>query len=104
MGEPDEAKWLFRLLDIHDSGWVELEEFLSGCLRLRGEAKAIDVLTLMQEFRRYEQCATDNQEAIADCLDKLDRTMPMLTQMQDLLTSLGEERANRRPSEVQQLP
>merc|ERR1712151_68990 len=38
--EPDEAKWLFRLLDIHDSGWVELEEFLSGCLRLRGEAKA----------------------------------------------------------------
>jgi len=33
----------FKLLDLDDGGDVEVEEFLMGCLRLRGPAKAIDV-------------------------------------------------------------
>merc|ERR1719321_1048174 len=47
-----EAKGLFKLLDRNGNGVVEAEEFVLGCLRLRGNAKAIDLATLMYENRR----------------------------------------------------
>ncbi|CAE7401709.1 CACNA1I [Symbiodinium pilosum] len=33
----------FKMLDLDDSGAVDIEEFLMGCLRVRGNAKAIDI-------------------------------------------------------------
>lgn len=48
-----EARGLFRLLDSDKSGTVEAEEFVMGCLRLKGEAKAIDLATLMYENRHW---------------------------------------------------
>eukprot|EP00913_Durusdinium_trenchii_P035949 g33634.t1 len=41
----DDAWSFFKLLDLDDArrGEVEIEEFLMGCLRLRGNARAIDV-------------------------------------------------------------
>merc|ERR1719506_316372 len=50
-----EAKNLFRLLDVDDSGSIQAEDFVMGCLRLRGSAKAIDLATLMLETRRYHR-------------------------------------------------
>jgi len=50
---PEEAKYLFNLLDIEQAGEVSFEEFLSGCLRLHGGAKAVDLLTVMQELRSF---------------------------------------------------
>lgn len=47
-----EAHGLFQLLDTDDSGIVEAEEFVMGCLRLRGVAKAVDLASLMYEHRR----------------------------------------------------
>jgi len=47
-----EAEGLFRLLDLDESGVVSLEEFLYGCMRLKGEAKAVDVATLMYENKK----------------------------------------------------
>mmetsp|Transcript_58150 Transcript_58150/g.180120 ORF Transcript_58150/g.180120 Transcript_58150/m.180120 type:complete len:730 (-) Transcript_58150:105-2294(-) len=52
---PQEAHYLFTLLDIDSKGEVSFEEFLSGCLRLRGQAKSVDLLNLLQEFRRFEK-------------------------------------------------
>merc|ERR1711920_359794 len=49
---PSDAKGVFRLLDLDDSGSIDANEFLSGCLRLRGNAKALDVAVLMHEVRR----------------------------------------------------
>jgi hypothetical protein len=37
------AHTLFKLLDRNDSGGVGIEEFLDGCLRLRGQAKSLDI-------------------------------------------------------------
>merc|ERR1719491_1681984 len=31
-----EAKWLFEILDINGTGTIDFDEFLSGCLRLKG--------------------------------------------------------------------
>merc|ERR1711957_469456 len=40
--EPADAAYLFKLLDFDSTGFVDFEEFLSGCLRLHGSAKALD--------------------------------------------------------------
>jgi len=46
-----EARGLFQLLD-DDSGTVSIHEFVTGVLRLKGSAKAVDMLTLMYENRK----------------------------------------------------
>jgi len=45
-----EARGLFELLDRDGSGTIDADEFLSGCLRLRGAAKAIDLQLVMCEL------------------------------------------------------
>lgn len=46
-----EAECLFDMLDINDSGSIDLEEFLSGCLRMQGSVKALDLLLVTREAR-----------------------------------------------------
>merc|ERR1712032_238277 len=47
-----ETAWeLFHLLDSDGSHTVGLEEFVEGCLKLRGNAKAADIRLLMHESR-----------------------------------------------------
>lgn len=48
----NEAYGLFNLLDTEQSGNIECEELLEGCLRLRGPANAIDVATLQYSSKR----------------------------------------------------
>lgn len=50
-----EAEGLFRLMDLDDNGGVDAEEFLSGCMRLRGPARALDLTMLVREVRRLDQ-------------------------------------------------
>mmetsp|Transcript_104318 Transcript_104318/g.292264 ORF Transcript_104318/g.292264 Transcript_104318/m.292264 type:complete len:717 (+) Transcript_104318:86-2236(+) len=45
-----EARGLFHLLDRDSSGTIDADEFLSGCLRLRGPAKALDMQLMMREL------------------------------------------------------
>merc|ERR1719189_2562779 len=45
-----EAKGLFMLLDSDGSGQIDMDEFLSGCLNLRGPARALDMQLLMREL------------------------------------------------------
>ncbi|CAE8626772.1 unnamed protein product [Polarella glacialis] len=42
----DEAENLFEFLDRDDSGSISIAEFVQGCLRLRGPAKALDLAEL----------------------------------------------------------
>lgn len=46
------AEHLFNALDTDNSNSVTIEEFVVGCMRVRGEAKAVDIATLMQESKR----------------------------------------------------
>merc|ERR1719223_1055502 len=61
--DPSEALGLFRLMDIDGSGEVGAEEFLSGCLRLRGPAKALDLALLIREVRRFSQHIKNRENA-----------------------------------------
>eukprot|EP00929_Paragymnodinium_shiwhaense_P027874 TRINITY_DN16265_c0_g1_i1.p1 TRINITY_DN16265_c0_g1~~TRINITY_DN16265_c0_g1_i1.p1 ORF type:complete len:617 (-),score=154.75 TRINITY_DN16265_c0_g1_i1:195-2045(-) len=47
-----EARSLFELLDSSGDGTVNAEEFMSGCLRVRGSAKSLDLLVLSREVQR----------------------------------------------------
>jgi len=44
-----DAWTFFKLLDNDEGGAVEIEEFLLGCLRLRGNAKAMDIAKLCHD-------------------------------------------------------
>lgn len=50
--DPSEAQGVFQLLDLNGNGSIDPDEFVSGCLRLRGPAKALDLALLMHEVRR----------------------------------------------------
>merc|ERR1711972_628352 len=51
-----DAKSVFALLDADDSGKIDLDEFLNGCLGLHGPAKALHLATLMYEPRLSARC------------------------------------------------
>jgi len=64
-----EARGIFSLLDIDKSGQIESEEFLSGCMRLRGPAKALDLTVLMHEVK-FMANAVDKVVAILNARDQ----------------------------------
>merc|ERR1719197_1970528 len=83
----EEANALFALIDTDGDNVVDCEEFINGCLRLRGTAKAIDLVTLMQDNRRLSQAITvhvnkveSELKTIRTNLDcdkiKVDKSMP----------------------------
>jgi len=46
---------LFELLDVDESGAVDIEEFTHGCMQMKGTAKNYDIKILMHEILRIEQ-------------------------------------------------
>jgi len=50
-----EAEHLFELLDVHGVGSITSEEFVNGCLRMRGPAKAYDVASHVRWTRKVSQ-------------------------------------------------
>lgn len=53
--DTSDARELFNLLCVSDSEKVALEEFIMGCMKLKGQAKSADVATLLRESRRTGQ-------------------------------------------------
>mmetsp|Transcript_37353 Transcript_37353/g.106699 ORF Transcript_37353/g.106699 Transcript_37353/m.106699 type:complete len:624 (+) Transcript_37353:71-1942(+) len=51
----DEAFSLFTLLDTDGTHVIDIDAFVTGCLRLRGNAKAIDIAMLMYQSRVASQ-------------------------------------------------
>lgn len=47
--DPAEATMLFTLIDEEGHGLIDFEEFVGGCMRIRGSARAIDSILLLHE-------------------------------------------------------
>lgn len=66
--DPGEANMLCRLLDNNNSGTIDYEEFVGGCLRIRGTSKAIDTIILLHEVnevrRDFVSFCTWTEEAL----------------------------------------
>lgn len=49
--DEDDAQELFHVLDTHHDGQIHVEDFVNGCLRLDGAAKAVDLAAFVEEYR-----------------------------------------------------
>jgi len=50
--EISEAPAFFKILDVDKSGDVEIDEFVMGCLHLKGKSKMMDMEVTIQDIRR----------------------------------------------------
>lgn len=70
-----EAKGLFQLLDTEGDGRIQVEEFVSWFLQLRGPAKAIDLATVMYQHKRlavdWAKHVSFVEETLADILSSM---------------------------------
>lgn len=62
---PNDASELFKLLDTSSTGKIPLEDFLSGCMRLQGTAKALDLAILTWEHREQARRAEQTMESLS---------------------------------------
>ncbi|CAE8732452.1 unnamed protein product [Polarella glacialis] len=74
----DEAANLFEFLDRDDSGSISIAEFVQGCLRLRGPAKALD----LAELRLWSK---DNSQDTLKSIKSLHAIVSQLAYNQALL-------------------
>ena len=68
--EVSNATSFFKLLDVDDSNSLEVDEFVVGCLKIRGMAKAVDLQTLMYENKRMIKYMRQGLETITALLHK----------------------------------
>merc|ERR1719382_413736 len=66
-----EAYDLFLLLDADDSDEVDEDEFVNGCLRLHGVAKAIDLATLTRDYKQWAMTCDERLHDIITNMDKI---------------------------------
>mmetsp|Transcript_77831 Transcript_77831/g.241175 ORF Transcript_77831/g.241175 Transcript_77831/m.241175 type:complete len:628 (-) Transcript_77831:2-1885(-) len=69
--DPEDLERLFTLLDEDMSGELELSEFLSGCLRLKGQARSIDVHALIMLLKKLDADSQERFQKLEASLDAL---------------------------------
>lgn len=74
-----EAHGLFKLLDMDNGGYISCDEFVMGCLRLKGQAKNVDVATLIYENKRmalkWSTFSSYVEDQFKDLFGMLDATL-----------------------------
>jgi len=73
---------LFKLLDENSNGDINLDEFMDGCLRLRGPAKALDIASVMDESRRIKRKVMITEDRIFN-LESIVNLLPAKLGMTD---------------------
>merc|ERR1719245_2826106 len=48
----NEARGMFELLDVDHSDTLSVEEFLNGCIRMKGGARAVDMVEVLYESKK----------------------------------------------------
>lgn len=66
--DQSEARGLFELIDVENKGEISREDFIMGCLRLKGPAKALDLATLMFDTKRMANMLEEHMEIIEETL------------------------------------
>ncbi|CAK0856007.1 unnamed protein product, partial [Prorocentrum cordatum] len=82
----NDTQKLFDLLDDNQDGQIELDEFLAGCLRLKGMARSIDVLSLIRQSRQVHRR-----------LDEIDRVLRLSMQPSKHLASVLRPSSSQEP-------
>lgn len=67
--EKENAKALFRMIDLDDSGTVGLEEFVDGCSQFVGNARQLDIARLRHENRVISQQLVSMADSVRELKD-----------------------------------
>lgn len=70
--DASDAWTLFKLLDTDAKHTIDCDDFMMGCMRLKGAAKAIDVAQLLYENRQLKQTLGCFMNVIEEKLEKLE--------------------------------
>ncbi|CAK9071275.1 unnamed protein product [Durusdinium trenchii] len=85
--DSSEAEVLFEILDLSGDGSIDKEEFISGCLRLQGAARAVDLLLMTKDTRRgFEQILIYLEELTS----RLDATQEFLELVKETCDDYAE--------------
>lgn len=63
----EQAEDLFRMLDDDQSGEISIDEFIAGCTRLQGHARAIDFAAFVASFNRLQDRLFDHMDMVEMC-------------------------------------
>jgi len=99
--DASQAQDLFELLDADGRGYLDFQEFLSGCLRLQGEPRAVDLLLVAKESRA---AFAKQEKVLKDVLEHLRDFAPMPTD-QPVAAQLTSQRSLYfKPTNVSEMP
>merc|ERR1719171_1343710 len=93
------AEGLFDIMDYDDSGHLDAKEFIEGCMRARGDAKAKDILAVQCDlWRTQEWVRTQFNTMNASVNSRFDRVKQDVAKVKAAAQS-AEYRALRRQSQ-----
>eukprot|EP00928_Gymnodinium_smaydae_P014242 TRINITY_DN15187_c0_g2_i1.p1 TRINITY_DN15187_c0_g2~~TRINITY_DN15187_c0_g2_i1.p1 ORF type:complete len:620 (+),score=60.16 TRINITY_DN15187_c0_g2_i1:98-1957(+) len=69
--DASDAWTLFRLLDTEGCGCIEVDDFVCGCLSLKGQAKAVHVAKINQDSHRLRTLVEDSFDMIMQRLEAI---------------------------------
>merc|ERR1711920_485375 len=72
--DPNDTERLFKLIDDDGSGDVDVNEFLDGCLRLKGQARSIDVHHVIAELKKLESKTSEISSVVQHWTSLIDAT------------------------------
>ncbi|CAE7296994.1 CACNA1C, partial [Symbiodinium necroappetens] len=56
---------LFMIIDTDRSGWIDLDEFVSGCMQLHGPAKSLQLAQMSHENKVTRQVIRSLTKSVA---------------------------------------
>eukprot|EP00435_Cladocopium_sp_Y103_P034293 s1325_g8.t2 len=86
-----DAWTFFKLLDTDGGSAIEIEEFLLGCLRLRGPARALDLAKMQHEMNWMSQQLGQFMGHVEVNLKKLETGIVKLCEVQMELSTIGSK-------------
>merc|ERR1712176_916814 len=66
-----DARQLFNILEREEDQEVGIEDFIMGCMRLKGVAKSVDLVALLQESRKQNRRVREKMSNIQEQLHSI---------------------------------
>lgn len=86
--DASEARGIFQLLDVDNSNSIYIDELVAGCMRLKGQARAVDMATLVYENKRMMKRHVLFAEYCRDQFSRLGAVMQNLSRSVAILDDL----------------
>merc|ERR1712048_1361977 len=76
------ANEVFNLMDVDGGGELEIDEFVIGCMQLKGGAKAVDMESLMRENRRLMKRWNKDTQSLRHQVSRLEAALVPFSTLQ----------------------